>query len=457
MAVQEISETLSFVTNFDTRIGAAITFSNPRDNCVNTIEKISYKGNKNGIPIRFWGKDNNLPHQREQLVADNNIVPQLLHLKRNILIGTGLYAYKKEFVSDGGKVDIIEVQLPDECAEFFEKNNIDDYHLNAAKNEVFHSNIWTEMTRLRDGKIDRMVNHDCKYVRLGEQDNTGKLIKAYLSGSWASKEFAKDGANEHDREIFPIELYNYDENKKQNKFMLHTGDSFLNDGYYNEPTWWGSKEWIALANIIPAYHQSNIDNGYSIRFHIQVPKGYFNVTAEGDSPAAINKAKETSQQNKERFTRDVNEMLAGVKGAGRALFSTYDTTASLGKKWPGIVIEPINVDIKDEALLALFEKSNTANISAQGIHPTLANIETAGKLSSGSEMRNAFNMYIAIKTYIPRMELLKAINLVKRINGWPKDIFFGFGDAEITTLDDNPTGINKDTAAQEAPAATAKE
>ena len=441
-AVERISENFFAVKSFATQAAALIQFSQPRDIVVNDIQKISYKGHKEGIPIRFWGKDNNLPHYREQLIADNNIVAILLQTKRDINFGTGPFAYKKMDVSDDGRINIKEVPMPDDAAEFFDRNNIEDYFLDSFKNEFIHCNIFTEFTRTNELKIDRIVNHDCKYVRLGEQNDLGKIINSYVSGSWATKEYQKEGICEYDREIFPVPMYNG--TNEQIQFMLHTGDRFLNDGYYNSPTWFGSREWIELANLVPQWHLSNIKNGYTIRFHIQIPKGFFDVQAEGSTPEAIAKAKKSSDERKKQFTDDVNDILAGVSGAGRTLFTTYDVTNILGKKWPGVIIEPINVDIKDSAMLELFDKTNTAIISAQGIHQTLANIETAGKLSSGSEMRNAFNVYEGTKTTIPRKNILKAINLVKKINRWNPEIFFGFGSPELTTLDENPTGINKD-------------
>lgn len=423
---------------------AIIEFSDIRDVSCNDVAKISYKGNKNGYSIRLWGRDNSLPQFREQVVAENNIVPTLLQTKRDITFGTGLFAYKNLEVSDEGKINIEEVPMPEMAEAFFDAVDIDDYLLEAAKSLFLHSNIFTEAIRSNKGDITWIGHQDCKYVRLGEQNRKGKIEKAFISGAWATTPYAKEGVTEFDREVFPLPLY--DSKLKQPHFILHTGDRFFNDGYYNSPGWWGSLGWIQLANAIPIFHQANIDNGYTIRFHIKVPKDYFYTSPASDSIEALKSAREEEVRKKAEFMEMVNGVLAGKKNAGRALFTQFDLTAALGSQFPGITIEPINVDIKDKALLELFEKSNTANISSQGIHPTLANIETQGRLSSGSEIRNAFIMYLAIKTPIPRRILLKVIDLVKRENGWPQDIFYAFGDTEITTLDESPTGIKEDAA-----------
>lgn len=417
-----------------------------RDYDTNTTDKISYKGNKNGIHIRCWGKKNDLPQWCENLVMQNNIVPTLLQTKRDLIVGSGIYAFKEVFVEDGGKKNIIEVPVPTEAQEFFDRNNINKYHLSAAGEFVKHVNVFTEFIRDKGQKIHSLQLKECKYVRLGEQNNMGKVVTAYISGDWpTSNSNKKDGLTENDRKVTAVPLYS-GEDKKQNKFILHTGDSMYNDGYYNSPAWLGSKEWIELANSIVRFHQSNIRHGYVIRFHIRIPKDYFYTAPTTDAADALQKSQDEAVEKKREFIGKLNDLLSGKDQAGRSIVTEFDFDAALKTEYPGIKIEPINVDLKDEALLTLFEKTNTANISAQGIHPTLANIETQGKLSSGSEIRNAYLMYLAIKTPTPRAILLEAINLVKQINGWPKDIHYAFRDIEITTLDDEKSGMKENTS-----------
>jgi hypothetical protein len=140
---------------------------------------------------------------------------------------------------------------------------------------------------------------------------------------------------------------------------------------------------------------------------------------------------------------DVNTFLAGIANAGRTLFTKYELDKSLGKEYPGIKIMPLSYDMKDEALLKLFERSNTANTSAQGLHPSLAGIETAGKLSSGTEIRNAFLIWLIINAPLPRRNILSPLELVKRENNWPRDIYFGIRDYEMTTLSNDASGMQE--------------
>lgn len=426
---------------------AAMKFSNPRERRESTTEKISYKGSADGRPIRNWGRANDMPQWREQVVMDNNIVPALLNSKIGLTYGTGLFPYKKEFISDDGIMNIKEVQWEMVVQEFFDKVRMDDYLWAALKNLFMHANVFTEFIRDANGHIADIRLWDCKYVRLGEQDKKGKVKFAYLCGNWPKSQLRKDGETEHDKEVIEIPMYNFDEENKQPNFMLHTGNMMLNDGYYNTPAWQGSIPWMETSNAIPLWHQANMRNGYTPRFHIRIPKDYFFTSPVSEAADAMEKAINEAATKKATFIKEVNAVLAGIENTGRAIFSDYFWSDTLASKYPGIEIEAIKADIQDKAMLELFEKSNTANISSQGIYPTLANIETQGKLSSGSEIRNAYHMFIAIQTPIPRSIILKVINLVKKINGWNKEIDFAFGDIQITTLDESPTGTKEDSAA----------
>ena len=228
---------------------------------------------------------------------------------------------------------------------------------------------------------------------------------------------------------------------KQKKFVLHTGDSLLTDEYYFIPTWWGGKTWVSLANIIPVYHINNLGHGYNIRYHVEIPKDYFaDTSTSAQTPESRQQAKRAKDQARKDFIDNLNKFLQGVSNVGRTVVTEYEINRAAGKEFPGIKIKPIENNMQDEALLKLFDKSNQANISGQGIHPTLAAIETQGKLSSGSEIRNALIMYTAIKTPSARKLIMKAVDLMHRINGFDKSIKWMFRDIEITKLDAEPKG-----------------
>lgn len=398
-------------------------------------------GNKS-VEIWSWGKDNLLPQQREDLVLDNNIVPELIATKRDITIGQGLFCYRERFATqpDGTTKRIIdEVDRPAGAKEFFSRIDEHAYLMKGARNLMFHANTMSEMVRDLGGRIYSVDAMECRHMRPEKKDNIGIIRNWYASGNW--KEYNKP-------EFSPVGIPAYlGEERRQSKFIYHCMDDLLSDEYLGIPTWWGGRAWIECANAIPMFHINNLRNGYTIRYHIEIPKDYFfDNTAMQLSKDQKEAAKRREDEARKTFLRRLNEFLAGYEQAGRAIVTEYEINRQLAKEYPGIKITPLNVDLKDAALLTLFEKSNDANISAQGVHPTLAAIQTQGKLSSGSEIRNAFNMYVAIKTPVKRAILLKPIQFIHQVNGWGDGIKWGFRDIEITTLDNNATGTQQSNA-----------
>ena len=396
---------------------------------ISKIKHYTYSSQK--FEIAEWGEKNQLPQKREEILRDNNIVPELINTKRMILIGQGLVFYKENL--EDGKRNIELVEPPSEIAEFLDRSDWDNYILKSTGDLGMHANIFAEFIRTNDRKIDHINFQSCKRIRAGRQDKkTGLVKKFFWHGSWKDDPKAE--------KPFPIPAY--DPQQNQAKFILHRGDPLFYDGYYFSPAYWGGKEWIELSNAIPKFHKANLKNGYSVRYHIEIPEDYFEQTGVYQSEDQQKEALEKEREAEREFITMMNKFLAGVENAGRAVYTKFNINAAINKQFPGIKITPLTVDLKDEALLKLFEKSNQANISAQGIHPTLAAIETQGKLSSGSEIRNALNQYIAIKTALPRKILLEPLELVKKINGWPKDIKFGFEDIQLEILADNDTGMS---------------
>lgn len=418
------------------------------------VKKVTRPDNKGALVIMSWGKDNNLPQVREGLVSDNNIVPSLIERKRNILVGQEIMAYSIRYdTTQEGHVEkkMEEVEIPTMVQDWLDGDgwsngsNFSEYLAAAAGEWVKHSLVIPEFTRIKRDKtsIGSIEVKECKYMRAAKKGDSGRIERWYWSGHWGK---LNDLSNKLEtRRVVELPVYTGEINK-QPIFIRPSGDYLLNDGYYPIPTWWGGWEWIELANQIPNFHRKNLENGYNIRWHIQIPQDYFLDYEKYQAAATEAEQSEIlkdSQAREQAFMDDVNEFLAGLANVGRTLFTKYEMDKSLGKEYPGIKIMPLNYDMKDEALLKLFERSNTANTSAQGLHPSLAGIETQGKLSSGTEIRNAFLMWLIINTPIARKHLLSPLNLVKKINGWPKDIHFAIRDYELTSLAADPSGMQQ--------------
>lgn len=394
--------------------------------------EIKISTDKGGFEIWRWGKRNNLPTEREMVVQDNNIMGELLATKRDITLGSGLQCYRESY-QDGQRV-LTPVEHPVAAKAFFDKLKVPIHRqLNTiARNLVFHANYFVEYIRLGT-EIVSMKAQECRNWRPEVMDDNGEINNYVFSGNWP-----KYSEKKYQPKVVPA--YKGEE-ARQRRFVLHVADDLLNDEYLGIPRWWGGRTWIEVANTIPVFHLNNVRNGYAIRWHIEIPKDYFyDYSASMQTADGRKSAADKEKSAKETFLKTLNSFLAGEEQAGRALVTDYEINKQLGKEFPGIKVTALNPDLKDEALLKLFDKSNEANMSGSGVHPTLAAIQTQGKLSSGSEILNAFNMYVAIKTPVARELILESINLVHKANGWGEGLVWGFRDIQLKTQDQAPNG-----------------
>lgn len=390
-----------------------------------------------GRKIMYWGAKNTLPQEREELVRNNGVLGELIKTKRDFTISGGLVFFRRKFV-DGKEVKEY-VDTPPEIAAFFKRSDLKKALRKVVKSLYYHGNYFIEFVRDKGGKIFSFRVLECRHMRAVEQNDIGLIPGYYWCGKWHKP---------RDKDAVLRYIPAYDANRKQPKFVYHSGDDLIYDDYYYAPTWWGDQvvKMIQVANIIPQFHLSNINNGYSIRWWIEVPKNYFSGSpSKATTPEQQKEAANAENRAKKEFKQNIDAFLGGPENAGKAVFTEYDVNVALGKEFPGIKIHTLNYEIKGDELLKLYAAALQTLNASQGIHPTLANVDTAGKLSSGSEMRNAHLVFLKTKTPIPRDIILEFVDLVRTENDWYMDLECEFRDIEITNLDQNKSGYVEPT------------
>jgi len=412
----------------DTNIAVVMSYDMKRHEHYNHVTRYPI-GNTSHEPVAH-GRRDNLPQIMEDLVCDNNIAPTLLRTKRDLLLGSGLYAYYERI--EEGKMVKEPVLISPQVREWLDENQIYSYLRQSARNLILHAMTYTEGVPYRDGSISSIKSHKPRVVRARKKVN-GQIPGYLISNRWGALNKIED------KKVTPVRAYT--KNIRQ-KFIYRTGDDMLGDDYYFCPSWWGSRKWIELSNNIPQFHLSNLEHGYTIRYHVQVPRSYILEVVGQKPPEDDQKAMSTWREKiagaKQAVLDEMNKYLAGAENTGRAVVTYYKQGPS-GMQHE-IKITAIDTKMNDEALLKLFEKSNQANISSHAVPPSLAAIETSGKLSSGSDIRNSLLMYLATQTPVMRQILLEPLHLVARVNRWDPELRFGIRDVEITTLDQEKTG-----------------
>lgn len=400
---------------------------------------ISLKGGEKAS-IMKWGSLNDLPIKRQELVIENNIVPQIMRTTRNLLLGNGLMYFRE--VHSGGARSVVELPMPTAATDFFEANQFETVFLPAlARDLIFNAMMIPEFVRGKyNSRILSVQAKECAHSRSGIQDSLGRVTNWYWNGGWGDQARMK----EFDTLTLPL----WDGSPKQKRFVWITGDSMFHDDYYNIPVWEGSADWIELANLIPQWHIKNLSNGYSPRWHIEVPLDYFwdrrkyaDIDALSDEDYAAFVLE--NERLREGFVKSISAKLAGAAGAGTAIFTDTEFSEALQKELPGIKITPLDGKMQHEAFMKLFDASNIANVSAFGLPPVIASIQTAGRISAGAEIRNSLWLHIIVNTPFYRSLMARILNFIHRTNGWDKAESggqWGFRDIEITKLDENKAG-----------------
>lgn len=429
----------------DVRDGA----NSPRD--IGGLRKVSPIGSSAKM-IKCWGKDNQAPLRLEEAIRANALLPSLLDSKRKILLGQRLYMYYERFENDTkGKMTRIEDEepMPTEIEDFYLESGEHRYFQQLAGQLVKNGNVITEFlpsenAQISGVKIAALRAHEAKFWRKEEQNTEGVSENAFFQGNaWAAKS------------KFPIRevaMYSGPTTQTDMPFVYWTGDPmFYPDDYYFSTVFMGSMSWAALMNVVPLFHDNNLKHMYITPLHIRLRKGMFLDKRGYDS--AINQTEKQKFLDAESAARaawleSANKVLAGYENAGRAIWSEEEVLSGMQKQFPDVEIVPLKIELHDDALLKVEEAGRKAVMSSAQIHPTIANIETAGKLSSGSEMGNAVRMQRLIHTPDARKNLLEAWNIAIRLNGWhtkhsragrmPK---FGFADEEIVQLNQDKTGV----------------
>lgn len=414
--------------------------------------------------MRQWGKGNTLPNDTEDEITKNHVLASLLETQMKLIVGDRMKFVYPRWVNDpkaeNGKVLIEDEEpMPSEIEDSLLESIENQYFIKAASNFVKHGNVITEFVQEK-GKTSHLLAMDCRFFRKEVKSIRGYSENfLYRADGWTGK---ATESNKLEREIYALKSWAGTAHTNLNKnFLFWTGNPlYCPDSYYFDTKWRkGVLPWARFANNVVVYYDSLSENMYASGFAIRLRKGQFLDPAYKTTtdPELKQKMLENEISNRQAFLDEANKVLAGVKNAGRVLWFEEELT-NLPKQFPDVSIEAIPNNIQDNALLNAHKTAIEQIIIGLGVAPTLANVETAGRLSSGSEQGNALRINRIVHTKVPRSILLEPYNLMFRLNQWNRtyrkyDVAprLGFVDEEIVSLSVDPTGKQPSPKPHEKP------
>jgi hypothetical protein len=383
----------------------------------------------------LWGADNDRP----QAVIDENMQDGTsagaLRFKIWAHYGAGVYFFRKRV--EKGK-EIIEPmlleELPPEMEDWMWANDLPNLAQAVISDYEWWSFYYMQYLFARGGKIYEVKWQRVKDVRVGLRDpKTGKVPHYVLSGRWPMpKPDEKAKVPAMDR-LNPA--------RTPNGMMRHSLPSIDKD-YYPTAYWQSNLAWLAVAKKIPQWINANMDNSINVKYHIKIPEKYFIDLYPEDRYKSMDECMKARKDAEAELKLNIDNMLAGARNASKTFYTKIAMNEDTGQPYPGWEITPIPNDLKDTAWLNAYGTAAAALGTAHGVPPSLQGLILATGLGTGSasDVREQFNYYLQLNTVIPRQTTTEWYEIVKRVNGWPRDIHMGYRNIVLQSMNENKSG-----------------
>ena len=201
---------------------------------------------------------------------------------------------------------------------------------------------------------------------------------------------------------------------------------------YGRPTDIGATEMLKLLAILPQFHRANLTEK-PLRWLIKVNSAYY------DGVCAKNNWTKSSKEFadwKQEFKSSIDSFLYAAKGdkVQTRLFTEFVKNSMNQQMEENLTIEKLDDNTKElsETGLNLWDSATVGFVSANSVHPQLANINLKNHALSGSNLVEAYNMHILTATPTMRNLLLAPANTALKVN-WPGlGLKLGFMDSFLT-------------------------
>ncbi len=377
-----------------------------------TVQGTTYK-------IYPWGSNNKLPDEMIQLYQSNGDVMNLVQARADFLFGDGCGWFKHR--TEPGKGLIREPYLDDKIRRFGELNDLQELVNTQVTYMVETGNAFVNHSREKGNLILSM--RDSLTVRAAVATK-GYVDTWLLAPDWSTpKGTVAIPALTADNRQAPETLFQI--KKKQ------TGQF-----YYGFAIWWAAAKWIKLANRVPDFHNNGLDTEYNANRICRVASDFIKKFG-GDTT-------ESQDEFRNRFYDQVDELLFNGEGKRRVLFDECEIGTD-GKMTPFIEFVDIKTQLSGKEYTELYQMAVTAFANASSILSGLAGVSDGKMLGgSGSELRVSAEYQQFYRTPRERQAIESYWNRqIKPELGLPDDVFFGFNNILLETLDKNKAGSSQ--------------
>lgn len=355
------------------------------------------------------GDSNNFPDELRIILDEANVTPGVIEKQVGLLWGQGPSLYK--IIYEDGKRRKVWVE-DKEVESWLNSWNSDEYLIKAMVDFRHMNGHYTKYFRNRApriggaGRIERLEHESSLYCALEWPDadrNINHIIVGDFQQPWKNGLRSYPVFNKSNPYQYPVSM------RYSNMY------SFALDNDYSRPAFYGTLNWIRLANSLPKLLTNYNTNAAALKLHVQVPVIYW----EDKKQKLLDRCILTGVEYTEKMLEDLKDetfikftqTLSGVGNVGK-LATTDMAWDDDAKQWIGWKIDPIDQKILDfvNAQLEISKRAALETTVGMGLHPALSNISTDGNLPSGSEQLYAFKLYLMTGVEIPEMIVCKDIN-----------------------------------------------
>lgn len=386
------------------------------DISLNKFELDKVATNVNGYRIISYGANNQLPVEVANLLAENNLAPEILSKKSSLLWGQGPALYEEVIENDIKKRKYvtnteIESWLDSwDYIAYLQKSIIEFSHLNG---------FFTKYFRNKGPRIGaKPFITELEFIssmrsRLEWPEELGGKSKNIITGEFQL-------SSVQNMKSYPV--FN-----PRNPFAYPVCMSYSSiptyamDNEYSIPKFWGNKNWINLSSSIAVLLKAFNKNSAALKYHIETPSIYWEAKKEMLEEQCKREGKvynnKMLEDLKDEVFKTFANALSNIGNAGKFLTteSLFDNQAN---EYVGFKINVLDQKVKDyiDAQIDIAKHAALETTMGLGVHPALSNISTDGNLPSGSELLYAFKLYLLTEINIPESVVCKDFNNALKAN-----------------------------------------